>query len=373
MFQFDALGQEIVDELSVLIEEEVILTDRRGFIQASTDPSLINQFHEGALLGIRSQKMLHIAAQDVEKLRGVRKGIVLPIVIEKQVIGVLGIMGKPKEIQSQALLVLRVVELFIQDALKRKEQGEKIRELEYFVFDWLTSAVQDDRFIERAMLLGIEVELYQQVAVVEATEAKDQFSIQDVNQLLALQYVHPLAKMIRWGRGKMLLLLPKMGEEKLRSELEYLLLHIRKKMKMTIGIGVGELTDYTNLMKSFNQAERAVQVAKKNCEVVFEEELRFELILESIPTETKNKFIQRTVIALKEEPELLYNLQIWFEENQSMQNAARKLHIHKNTLSYRLQKVERLTGLAITKYKDVILLYLGLRFIDELSSEKTMK
>lgn len=369
MFQFDALGQEIVDELSILIEEQVILTDRRGFIQASTDASRINQFHEGALLGIRSQQILHITNEDVKKLRGVRKGIVLPIVIEEQVIGVLGIMGKPKEIQPQALLVLRVVELFIQDALKRKEQGEKMRELEYFVFDWLTSTVQDDRFIERAIVLGIEVELYQQVAIIEATETRGRFSIQDVDQLQALQYVHPLAKIIRWGRGKMLLLLPKMNQEKLRNELEYLLLHIKKKMKMAVGIGVGELTDYTNLMMSFNQAERAVQVCKKSCEVLFEDELRFELIVESIPSETKKKFIQRTVIALKEEPELLHNLQVWFDENQSMQNAAKKLHIHKNTLSYRLQKVERLTGLSIAKHKDVILLYLGFRFIEEFSSE----
>lgn len=369
MFQFDALGQEIVDELSLLIQEQVVLTDRRGFIQASTDASRINQFHEGALLGIRKQQVLHMTDEEVKNLRGVRKGVVLPIIIDDKAIGVLGITGKPEKIQPQALLILRVVELFIQDVLKRKEQGEKVRELEFFVFDWLTSTIQDERFIERSIILGIEVELYKQVAVIEATKTRNRFSIQDVDHLLALQYVHPLAKMIRWGQGKVLVLLPEMNQEKLRSELEHLLLHIKRKMKMDVAIGVGELTDYSSLTTSFNQAERAIKVSKKHGKVLFEHELQFDLILESISKDTKSKFIQRTVAPLKEEPELLHNLRVWFDENQSMQNTAQQLHIHKNTLSYRLQKVERLTGLSVSKIKDVILLYLGIRFIDESTNE----
>lgn len=369
MFQFDTLGQKIVDELSLLIQEQVILTDRRGFIQASTDVSRINQFHEGALLGIRQQQILHMTDAEVKKLRGVRKGVVLPIIIDGKAIGVLGITGKPEMIQPQALLILRVVELFIQDVLKRKEQGEKVRELELFVFDWLTSTIQDERFIERAVILGIEVELYKQVAVIEATKTRNRFSIQDVDHLLALQYVHPFAKMIRWGQGKVLVLLPEMNQGKLRIELEHLLLHIKRKMKMDVAIGVGEFAHYSNLMTSFNQAERAIKVSKKYGKVLFEHELRFDLISESVPKDTKSKFIQRTVAPLKEETELLHNLRVWFDENQSMQNTAQKLHIHKNTLSYRLQKVERLTGLSVSKIKDVVLLYLGLQFIDESTSE----
>ncbi|WP_224654219.1 helix-turn-helix domain-containing protein [Escherichia coli] len=48
-----------------------------------------------------------------------------------------------------------------------------------------------------------------------------------------------------------------------------------------------------------------------------------------------------------------------------MQNTAQKLHIHKNTLSYRLQKVEQLTGLSVSNVHDVLLLYFGIRLLDE--------
>lgn len=135
MFQFDTLGQEIVEELSSLIQEQVILTDRRGFIQASTDPKRINQFHEGALLSLRQKKILYMTEKELERLRGVRKGIVLPLIISGEPIAVLGITGEPDKIQPQAQLILRVVELFIQDSLKRKEKEEKVREREFFVLN----------------------------------------------------------------------------------------------------------------------------------------------------------------------------------------------------------------------------------------------
>lgn len=367
MFQFDTLGQEIVDDLSNLIREQVILTDQRGFIQASTDTSRINQFHEGALLALRKKEILHMGGEEVKRLRGVRKGVILPIIIEGGAIAVLGITGEPEKIQPQALLILKVVELFILDAQKRKAKEEKVRELEYFVFDWLTSTSvsKTKRFIERAAILGIEVDIYKRIAVLEAMTVVNPFSIQDVEYLSSLQYVHPSAKLIQWGRGKLLMLLPKMDEKKLRIEMEHLLLHIKWKLKIDVAVGIGEPEDYLNLTKSFNQAEQAVEVSKKFGRIVFENELQFDLILQSIPQQTKEEFIRRTLAPIEKDTELLHNLRVWFGENQSMQNTAKKLHIHKNTLSYRLQKVEQMTGLSVSEIDDVLLIFLGLRFIDE--------
>ena len=368
MFQFDRLGHEIVDELSRLIQEQILLTDRRGFIQASTDPERINQFHEGALLSLRKERILHMTDKEMASLRGVRKGIVLPIIIEGEPIAVLGITGEPEKIQPQALLILRVVELFIQDALKRKVEEEKVRELEFFVFDWLTSVTKDGRFLERAAILGIDVELYKQVALIEALDDTRQFTIQQVTELLSLQNLHPLAKMIRWGQGKILILLPEMDQNVLRTELEHLLLHVKRRMKMDAAAGIGEAMPFTELTKSFNQAERATEVSKKLRRIVFEHELRFDLLLHSIPKSVREEFVHRTIAPLQEEAELLHNLRVWFAENQSMQNTAQKLHIHKNTLSYRLQKVEQLTDLSVSNIQDVFLIYLGLLFIDESST-----
>ncbi|MGN7387239.1 CdaR family transcriptional regulator [Sporosarcina sp. SAFN-015] len=365
MFQFDTLGQEIVEELSHLIQEQVILTDRRGFIQASTDPERLNQFHEGALLSLREKKILHMTDKELNQLQGVRKGVVLPIVIEGNPIAVLGITGDPQHIHPQAQLILRVAELFIQDAMKRKQKEEKVRDLEFFVFDWLTSSNKDIRFRERGAVLGIDVNIYVQVAVIEVMNTEDQFTIDEVDSFKSNQNIHPDLQMIRWGQDKILILLPDMNQDMLKSELEYFLLSIKRRKKIIVAAGIGGKTDCFNLSKSFLQAERAANASKKLNRVLFEHELRFELILQSIDESTREEFIQRTIAPLLEDRELLHNLQVWFNENQSMQNTAQKLHIHKNTLSYRLQKVEQLTGLSVSNVHDVLLLYFGIRLLDE--------
>lgn len=368
MFDFDELGQKIINELSYLIKEEVILTDSRGFIKVSTDPTRVNQFHEGALLCIKERKLFHMTENEVKKLHGVRKGIVIPIIINDKTITVLGVTGEPEKIEPQTLLIRKVVELFIQDSIKRQEKDEKIREFEFFMIDWITSKSKDKQFYKRAELFDILVEEYVQVVMIEAMDGKRRFKVEDIDFFMSIQTIHPLLKASRWGQEKIILVLPKMDQSKLKLELENLLLHVKRKMKIMLAVGIGEYTELGELSKSFNQAERAVKVSHKNRRITFERELLFDLIVHSLPRETKEQFVKRTVTPLLENEELFQNLKVWFKENQSMKNTSEKLHIHKNTLAYRLQKVEELTGLSITETHDIFLIYLGVRLVEELNN-----
>lgn len=355
----------MVTELSNLIQQQVILTDRRGFIQASTDADRINQFHEGALLSIRQKEMLYMGDAEVKRLRGVRKGIVLPVTIEGESIAALGITGDPEVIRPQAQLILRVAELFIQDSMKRKQKDERVRDIEFFVFDWLTGSKVNERFIEQGAMLGIHVTQYRQVAVLEVRDLAEQFTIDELETFAAIQNIHHAMKMVRWAQDRVLLLLPEMNQEMLKRELHYLLLHIKRRKKVHIVAGIGASFHPAELSKSFIQAKRAVSAAKQSCEIVFEHELRLEIILQSIPESVRMDYLSRTVAPLIREEELINNLKVWFSENQSMQNTAKRLHIHKNTLAYRLQKVEQLTGLSVSCTDDVFLLYFALCLMDE--------
>ena len=369
MFKFDELGQEIINELSHLIQDHVILTDSRGFIQVSTDPSRINQFHEGALLSLKEERLILISDEEVARLKGVRKGIVIPIITDDTPIAVIGITGEPEKIKPQAQLIRRVVELFIQDSLKRKEKEEKIREFEFFMMEWLTSSTKDRTFYSRAELLGIEISNYKQIAVLQVEENHYRFTNEDVEFLHSVQSIHPELLISRRGHDKLIVVLPKLEQIFVKQEMENLILHLKRKAKIVVAAGIGELIEEQDLSVSFHQAERAAKVSLKQGRVIFERELLFDLILHSLPKETRERYIQRTVQSLKTQPELLENLKVWFNENHSMKNTAEKLHIHKNTLTYRLQKVEDLTGLSISKFHDLFLIYLGVRLIEEYGEE----
>ena len=75
---------------------------------------------------------------------------------------------------------------------------------------------------------------------------------------------------------------------------------------------------------------------------------------------TKLELAMRLLSPLDPEPELLDTLQVFFEQNCAPSKTAARLAIHRNTLSYRLDKVTSLTGLDPRRFDDAIQMRLAL-------------
>lgn len=60
-------------------------------------------------------------------------------------------------------------------------------------------------------------------------------------------------------------------------------------------------------------------------------------------------------------PVLLWTLQVYFEQNHNVSQTARALHIHRQTLLYRLEKIQQLLGISFHRHTDVLLLELFVR------------
>ena len=65
--------------------------------------------------------------------------------------------------------------------------------------------------------------------------------------------------------------------------------------------------------------------------------------------------------------EMLYTIDVFFKKDLSLAEASRSLYIHRNTLIYRLDKVERVTGLNLRKFEDAVVFKLFM----ELKKERT--
>jgi len=57
---------------------------------------------------------------------------------------------------------------------------------------------------------------------------------------------------------------------------------------------------------------------------------------------------------------LLGTLKMWFDEDGATSTAAQRLHVHRNTVRYRLRRVEELTGRSLTRPAGVAELHLAL-------------
>ena len=58
---------------------------------------------------------------------------------------------------------------------------------------------------------------------------------------------------------------------------------------------------------------------------------------------------------------LMESLRVFLQENRSWQRAAARLHVHKQTLVYRIRRIEQLTSRSLSDTADVAELWLALQ------------
>ncbi|HEV7655148.1 MAG TPA: helix-turn-helix domain-containing protein [Mycobacteriales bacterium] len=62
----------------------------------------------------------------------------------------------------------------------------------------------------------------------------------------------------------------------------------------------------------------------------------------------------------------LATLTVYFNENNSPQRSARRLHMHPNTVAYRVRRIEEITGLSLGSYSDRLMLQVALEIVNGL-------
>ena len=112
-----------------------------------------------------------------------------------------------------------------------------------------------------------------------------------------------------------------------------------------------------NLNDAYVEADKA-----KNIGVIFEmpdkcleySKLGLEKLIYSIPMDACVKYVKETFgegfISDKSAKELLNTVKVYLENNLNVSEASRVLYIHRNTLMYRLEKFNKMTGLECSKF-----------------------
>lgn len=138
--------------------------------------------------------------------------------------------------------------------------------------------------------------------------------------------------------------------EGLRHELD------QRLRSVTVSIGVGRRVDTPDaLPRSFAEASRAVHVGRwakgRHVTEVFDE-LGLERLLAATPTDDLAEFIQGAIGPLIDHDranhtDLVDTLAVWLE-TRNMAEAARRIHVHYNTLKNRLDRIEAIIGPVLT-------------------------
>lgn len=121
---------------------------------------------------------------------------------------------------------------------------------------------------------------------------------------------------------------------------------------ITVTVGIGTAANgVRELAKSYKEAQIAIEVGKAFDEektVINYENLGIGRLIYQLPTTLCELFLSevfKTGSIDSLDRETLLTIQKFFENNLNVSETSRQLYVHRNTLVYRLDKVQKLTGL----------------------------
>ncbi len=374
MFISEDIASLIVQDIKKITGYDINIMDEQGIIFASTDSARIGQHHEGAKI-ILAEKLDWLTVEKDASLNGARPGINLPIEVEGKVVGIIGITGLPEKVSPLGAVIKRLTEIMVRDA-RQRENGVILNEARrHFIENWLF----DEMFDEQEMAMRgklIDIDIYQQwtVAVLDISEPEDMSKIENSPVTLEIRNAqvlktiqlclhsedHCLCAVVN---QRVLLLFSGIRAKAVADRLA----EIRSVLKSTFNISVcGGISANSYCGKSVQQGYRE---AKAACKIAFfgakkikqYNEMSLEFVTNSIPEDIRANL--RDILFhscnSEERKEMIETLQIYYKYDGNILRASEELYIHKNTLHYRLRKIEDKTGYSVHNPIGNIMLYLA--------------
>lgn len=144
----------------------------------------------------------------------------------------------------------------------------------------------------------------------------------------------------------------------LKRAADALLIRLRNETAAAIDIGIGRYhPGIAGLARSYEDARAALSLGSRfrgHNRVHCLGELGIAAFVGVADEQTKVDLAKYLLSPLEHERELFTTLDVFFSENCCPSSTAKRLSIHRNTLSYRLDKIFSLTGLEPRKFDDAV-------------------
>ncbi|MED4236801.1 sugar diacid recognition domain-containing protein [Priestia megaterium] len=352
------LAQKIVCRTMEIIDCNINVMNEKGVIIGSGDKKRMNQIHEGALMVLKSGSSYEITQQQADSLRGVKPGVNLPIFFNGGIVGVVGLTGLPEQIRNYGELVRMAAEMIFQEMILIEEIQWDERLKEELVHQLLQQEDPfDSLFFDRANRFDINLYLPRVALIVTADNRHEVMKL--VKKYIANNDLYAMLP-----DGVVILKSTETGSASSYAE------QLKKQLwasGMVCKLAGGSVQpDFKGLRVSYQQAKDTLAVGSKlQPEAVFYcySDYQIPVLLRQSAGFQENHDLLHHYEKLKEydkKKELIETLTIYIEENGEGSTAAKKLFIHRNTLSYRLDKIQSITGKDPRKVKDLLELYVAL-------------
>jgi carbohydrate diacid regulator len=374
------LAQEIVERTMKIIPFSVNVMDARGIIIASGKPERIGDLHAGAQLALAQKGTFEVDADAMPNLPGAKRGINLPLIVRGEICGVVGISGEPEAVRQFGELVRVTAEMILEQAQLIGELQRERRYREEFVLQLVRRTGISSEGIEAwAARLGIDLRQSRAVSVLELCDERQRpdlalMDLQRVQAELATRRPEILTAVVSPHELVMIEAVdvsdPQASQPAAaRTGLEALYRMCEEILQNAPILSMGiSLPGVEGAAASYQAARKTAQVgrARNPQQRLFSYyDLSLPVLLASLEWGWQAEQLRRPLLQLeafdRASGTLLKTLAVWYANNTHPVSTAKALHIHRNTLDYRLQKIGEATGLDLADTDDRLLLYVALQ------------
>ena len=363
------LAQPIVDSVMPIALQNINIMDSHGMIIASGHTHRINTFHKGAKDVIHSGQTVEIFPKDLEQYTGSLPGLNMPIVLNDQVIGVVGISGHPDEVRDLARMVKMVTELILQQEVLQEEIRSQFQLRENFATLLLSdhASSNHDKLVKTGALLKFQLDLPRLVFVIDSQPlldmAFDTYGLNDLVSSRARENLIQIISMPPYIEGQDLvvfienkLIILKHFENKALETLYKKwasdLLERLNPCNILLQLGMGSLAaHYTGLSQSYQEALFSLHgdSSKNGIPSIYDFDILSAYLLKKLDTNTLCQPLELIKEKLDSNLTRKYDMKNTvihlLNNNLSITNTSKSLYIHRNTLLFRLNKLKDATGL----------------------------
>ena len=366
----EELAQKIVDTTMCLVHRNVNIMNREGIMIATGHPHRYNTLHKGAKDVIETGSIIEIYPDELSRYPGALQGVNLPIVFDEQIVGVVGVFGHPDEVRDTGRLVKVITELFLDRDFLQRETRSKFRSREQLIELLVLNPVGDlspkikriaktlnfDLSQPRAIIL-IDVSIF--IKKMFAEYGSSELVLERTeNTLLSCIENHTIitAQDMTFLLGERLIILKTCNNAGLLYKSNQIIEPIMDELVTIAGAplpcGIGAIAySAIHYHASYQQAQFCLSCCTSDqttIKIYDKTALAQYCINEALDSsvmlaihELANTFAFMTT----SNSEILHTVRVLLACDLNLNIAANELHIHRNTLLYRLSRLQSETGL----------------------------
>lgn len=231
----------------------------------------------------------------------------------------------------------------------------------------------------RAKKLRIETEVKRVVYIVEINKEKDSDELEKIRGL----FTGKTRDFVTAVDERNIIVVKELAEnesyEELSKTAESIINLFRPDAEGTVHVAYGTVVnELKEVSKSYKEARMALDVGKiffEEKDVIAYSQLGIGRLIYQLPIPLCKMFI-REIFAGKSlddfDEEMLFTIHKFFENSLNVSETSRQLYIHRNTLVYRLDKLQKSTGLDLRVFEDAITFRIALMVVKYMKYMETL-